>query len=748
MLLVTLLTAPIGGSCHAQDAATAAHDTAIATADDPGWGEMTPERRAEAIAYSTTRNIFYFVTFAYSALVLLVILYTGFAARMLAWAERVGRRRFFTMLIFLLLFMAVSEAASLPLTYYLGYVLEHQYELSNQTVGAFMLDWAKGFGVSFVLLAVFVWILYALIRRCPKSWWAWVGVVSVPILFFLIVLSPLIITPLFYKQSPMDEGPLKTRILDLASRSGIDESRVFVLDASRETKKLNAYVTGLRKTKRIVLFDNLIATMSPDEVLFVVGHEMGHYVLNHVWIGFGIAVMMLFIFAYLIHRYMTRIIAMHTERFGFDRLSSYASLPLIALFLSVCSFLSEPLVNGFGRHIEHQADIFGLEATRNAAAAEGAFEKLASANLANPDPHPFIRFWRYSHPTLSERVRFARAFQGGGESGGSGAAPIDSLAFPGETHLRNIRQLTFGGQNAEAYFNSTGDRLIFQTTRDGYDCDRIFSMNIDGGDVRQVSVPGGVTTCSFFAPDGKRVIYCSTYLVDDSCPPKPDRSQGYVWALYEGFDVFSVNPDGSDIKRLTTTPGYDAEAVYSPDGSKILFTSVRDGDLELYTMNPDGSNVIRLTHEVGYDGGAFFSADGSKICYRASRPADSAEAADYRGLLKQGLIRPGKLELYVMDADGSSKTKITDFAAASFCPYFHPDGKRLIFASNMDDPHGRNFDLYIINIDGSGLRRITTNETFDGFPMFNHDGTKLVWASNRNNSEPYETNVFIAEWVD
>jgi Tol biopolymer transport system component len=320
--------------------------------------------------------------------------------------------------------------------------------------------------------------------------------------------------------------------------------------------------------------------------------------------------------------------------------------------------------------------------------------------------------------------------------------------MPGETHLRNVRQLTFGGQNAEAYFSSTGDRLIFQTTRDDYECDRIYTMKTDGSDLRQISVPGGVTTCSFYAPDGKRVIYCSTYLVNDSCPPKPDRSQGYVWALYEGFDVFSANPDGSDVRRLTTTPGYDAEAVYSPDGSRILFTSVRDGDLELYTMSPDGSNVTRLTHEPGYDGGAFFSADGSKICYRAGHPTDSAELADYQNLLRQGLIRPGKLELFIMNADGTDKKQITNFGAASFCPFFHPDGQRLIFASNMDDPRGRNFDLYLINIDGSGLIRLTTNDTFDGFPMYNHDGTKLVWASNRHNAAPYETNIFIADWVE
>jgi Tol biopolymer transport system component len=209
-----------------------------------------------------------------------------------------------------------------------------------------------------------------------------------------------------------------------------------------------------------------------------------------------------------------------------------------------------------------------------------------------------------------------------------------------------------------------------------------------------------------------------------------------------------MNADGSDLKRLTETSGYDAEAVYANDGSKILFTSVRDGDLELYSMNADGSNPTRLTHELGYDGGSFYSWDDKLICYRASHPTDSTEIADYKGLLDQGLIRPGKLELWVMNADGTGKRQVTSNGSANFCPFFHPDGKRLIFASNMNDPKKRNFDLFMINIDGTGLERITFNETFDGFPMWNKDGTKLVFASNRNQAKPGETNIFIADWVE
>jgi Tol biopolymer transport system component len=266
--------------------------------------------------------------------------------------------------------------------------------------------------------------------------------------------------------------------------------------------------------------------------------------------------------------------------------------------------------------------------------------------------------------------------------------------------------------------------------------------------VRLVSVPGGATTCAFFAPDTAKIVYCSTYLVDDSCPPKPPRDKGYVWKLYEGYDVFSADEDGGNLQRLTDTPGYDAEAVYSPDGSKILFTSIRDGDLELYTMDPDGSNQTRITYELGYDGGAFFSPDGERIVYRAHHPQTPEEIADYQQLLEDGLIRPMRLEVFVCNADGSNRRQVTDNGAANFCPYFHPNGEQIIFASNMDDPQRRNFELYLINVDGTGLERITFNETFDGFPMFNTDGTKLVWASNRNNRLPNETNIFIADWIE
>ena len=322
------------------------------------------------------------------------------------------------------------------------------------------------------------------------------------------------------------------------------------------------------------------------------------------------------------------------------------------------------------------------------------------------------------------------------------------LLLPDEKHLRNLKQLTFGGENAEAYFSADGKQLIFQSTRDGRGCDQIYTMNIDGSNVKMISNGEGRTTCSYIFPSGKRVLYSSTFVADKQCPPKPDFSQGYVWAVFPGFDIFTAKPDGTDIKQLTTTPGYDAETTITLDGKKLVFTSMRGGDLDIYTMDANGGNVRQLTNELGYDGGPFWSYDGKQIVYRAYHPETDKQKADYTSLLKQNLIRPTTLEIWVMNADGSNKRQVTHNGKANFGPYFFPDGKRIIFASNMDDPKGRNFDLYKINVDGSGLERITFNETFDGFPMFSRDGKKLVFASNRNSAKQGDTNVFIADWVE
>ena len=318
---------------------------------------------------------------------------------------------------------------------------------------------------------------------------------------------------------------------------------------------------------------------------------------------------------------------------------------------------------------------------------------------------------------------------------------------PGESHIANIRQLTFGGQNAEAYFSADGRWLTFQRTgEDGAErCDQQYVMRTDGSQRRRVSNGQGKTTCGYFHERDQRLFYASTHGASPECPAPPDMSQGYVWSL-DDYDIYSTKLDGSDPVRLTNSPGYDAEGTLSPDGRTIVFTSVRDGDIDIYTMNTDGSNVRRLTTEVGYDGGPFFSHDGTKIVYRAFHPERPEDVAQFRGLLAQHKIRPTRMEVWIMNADGSGRRPVTSLGGANFAPYFTPDDRQIIFASNHVEPRGRNFDLYLVNPDGSGLRQITTHGEFDGFPIFSPDGRQLVWASNRHGQVRGETNIFIADW--
>jgi Tol biopolymer transport system component len=323
-----------------------------------------------------------------------------------------------------------------------------------------------------------------------------------------------------------------------------------------------------------------------------------------------------------------------------------------------------------------------------------------------------------------------------------------SLIVDGEKHFSSIRQLTFGGENAEGYFSFDETRLIFQSTRDQFKCDQMFVMDLASGNVHRVSTGKGRTTCGYFFPGDRKILFSSTHLLLDTCPPPPDFSKGYVWRVSPEYDIVTANVDGTNLQQLTNTPGYDAEATISPAAERIVFTSVRSGDLDLYSMKLDGSDVVQLTNELGYDGGAFYSWDGKLICYRGWHYTDSADIATYRSLLAQHLVRPSRMEIMVMNADGSNKRQITNNGAANFAPFFHPDDKRIIFASNMGDPKGRNFDLYIINTDGTGLERITYNDTFDSFPMFTKDGKHLVFASNRNAKVRGETNLFLADWKD
>jgi Tol biopolymer transport system component len=333
------------------------------------------------------------------------------------------------------------------------------------------------------------------------------------------------------------------------------------------------------------------------------------------------------------------------------------------------------------------------------------------------------------------------------------------LALPGESHLRNVRQLTFGGDNAEAYWSFSGDRLIFQTNHAPYKCDQIEIMPAAGGPGKLASTGKGRTTCSYFLKGDQQIIYASTHEVSSECPAPPDMSKGYLWGLFE-YDIYKANADGSNLVNLTpNTPGYDAEATVCPKDGSIIFTSMRSGDLELWRMDADGKNLHQLTNAPGYDGGAFFSADCSKIVWRASRP-QGKELDTYKELLAQKLVKPTKMDIWVANADGTEARQITYLPGASFAPYFFPDGKRILFSTNFTNPRGPEFDIYAINIDGTGLERITTAPGFDGFPVFSPDGKTLAFSSNRKDvvdgkyratgtpAGPHDTNVFLADWVD
>jgi len=312
--------------------------------------------------------------------------------------------------------------------------------------------------------------------------------------------------------------------------------------------------------------------------------------------------------------------------------------------------------------------------------------------------------------------------------------------------LSNIRQLTSGGENAEAYWSPDGKRLIFQSTRSGSKCDQIYVMNADGSGQHMVSTGKGRTTCGYFLPDGKRILYASTHLASDACPPEADHSKGYVWAVYPGYDIFTANADGSALKRITNADGYDAEATVNWKTRKIIYTSMASGDLDLWEMNLDGSDKKQITHTYGYDGGAVFSHDGKRIVWRANHPSTPADKKRYADLLHDNLTSPMKMELFVADADGSNARQITDFGCASFAPTFSPDDKQILFASNKHACDSSKFELYVINTDGSGLRQVTSFGGFTSFPEFSPDGKKVVFVSDWKAPARYEFNVFTADW--
>lgn len=331
-----------------------------------------------------------------------------------------------------------------------------------------------------------------------------------------------------------------------------------------------------------------------------------------------------------------------------------------------------------------------------------------------------------------------------------------AVLFPGEKHLKNVRQLTFGGDNAEAYWSFDGKNITFQRTdHQTVMCDQIFWGVVPTDPSQKFeytleSTGKGRTTCSYFLPGDSLILYASTHATQDTCPPVPDREKlkKYVWPLYSSYEIYVADLHGNIKKQLTDNKFYDAEATISPQGDKIIFTSTRNGDIDLYEMNLDGSSVKRITNEMGYDGGAWFSPDGKNIVWRASRPRTEEEIKEYKDLLKQGLVAPTHMEVYVANADGSNVHQVTNMAGANWAPVFTPDGKRILFASNYEYERGFPFNLYLVNVDGTGLEKVTYSGMFDAFAMFSPDGKKLVFCSNRNNNGTHDTNMFVADWVE
>lgn len=323
---------------------------------------------------------------------------------------------------------------------------------------------------------------------------------------------------------------------------------------------------------------------------------------------------------------------------------------------------------------------------------------------------------------------------------------------PEEVHLKNLQQLTFGGQNAEAYFDTTGKRIVFQSRQPQYPDEQIFTMNTDGSEKTLISTGLGRTTCSFFTPDGKRIYFSSTHAKDTGPQAPLDMSKGYVWKVNPLFSLYRTTSGSTEVAQSNLSlvldrREYVAETTIAPNGKYLTFTGLFDGDLDIYRSDLDGKNIQRLTDEYGYDGGPFISWDSKKIVYRRATIANQAEREDYTTLLKQNMVRPGKLEIWIMNADGSGKRQVTRLGAASFAPFLHPNGRQIIFCSNYGDPKGREFDLFVINTDGTGFKRITHSPEFDGFPMFSRDGKKLIWSSNRFGSVRGETNIYTADWV-
>jgi len=370
-----------------------------------------PEPSTLAVRYHRSGNALWAVSTALSLLIPALLLFTGASARLRRLAQRIGRRWILMVALYALLFTLITALLSLPLTYYEGYLRQHAYGLSNQSFGRWLGEWLKGMAVSGVGLSLVLWIPYLLLRRSPKRWWLYAGLASIPIATLVLVITPIWLDPLFNDFGPMKDKALEARILSLAGRAGIEGSRVYEVDKSVDTRTVNAYVTGLGSTKRIVLWDTILARLEPDQVLFVTAHEMGHFVLWHTWTFILGAAALITASLYVVHRTAGRLIARFSGRSGVDRLSDVASFPLLLLLGGIVSLALIPALLALSRYQEHEADRFALEVTRDNRAAATTFVRLQEENLSVPHPGPLYMLWRGSHPALGDRVDFANRYR-------------------------------------------------------------------------------------------------------------------------------------------------------------------------------------------------------------------------------------------------------------------------------------------------------------------------------------------------
>ena len=370
-----------------------------------------PQPSVLALRYHRSGNILWVVETGLSLLIPALLLFTGLSSRLRSLARRGGRRWLPTLVLYAALFTVVTGLLTLPFAYYAGYVRPHEFGLSNQDIGRWAGEWLKGLAVSGIGLSLVLWVPYLLLRLSPRRWWLYAGLASIPCLSLLLVVAPIWVDPLFNDFGPMQDKALESQILTIARRAGIEEGRVYQVNKSADTKLVNAYVTGLGRTKRIVLWDTLLEKLEPDQIMFVTAHEMGHFVLRHTLAVILGAAVLTTASLYVVHRLADRLVARFSRQFGFDRLSDVASFPLLLLLGGLTSVVLTPLVLAFSRNQEHEADRFALELTRNNHAAASTFVRLQEENLSVPRPGPLYMLWRASHPALADRIDFANDYR-------------------------------------------------------------------------------------------------------------------------------------------------------------------------------------------------------------------------------------------------------------------------------------------------------------------------------------------------